>query len=101
MFQKKALERWDTKLANYKVTPRAICPIAKSLTKMCGPKAPSAILSSLGPIFYLTSKANLIADCLENRFRVHDLCECHHRRHVEAQVKALLATVDEDIHLNF
>jgi hypothetical protein len=31
----------------------------------------------------------------------HDMCDCDHWRHVEAQVKALLATVDEDILVNF
>jgi hypothetical protein len=36
-------------------------------------------------------------------FTAHDLCDCDcdHRRHVEAQVKAPLATVDEDIPINF
>jgi hypothetical protein len=42
-------------------------------------------------------KANII----ENQFRAHDLCDCDPRRHVEALVEALLATVDEDIPLNF
>jgi hypothetical protein len=29
------------------------------------------------------------------------LCDCDHRRHVEAQVEALLATAEEDISVNF
>jgi hypothetical protein len=29
------------------------------------------------------------------------MCDSDHRRHVEAQVEALLATVDEDIPVNF
>jgi hypothetical protein len=29
-----------------------------------------------GPVFYPIDKANIIADCLENRFRVQDLCDC-------------------------
>jgi hypothetical protein len=54
---------------------------------------------SHGPIsliFYPTDKVNTVADCLENQFRAHDLC-----RNVEAQFEALLATVDEDIFINF
>jgi hypothetical protein len=38
-----ALERWETRLANCEFTPQAIWPIAKSLSKRGGPKAPSAI----------------------------------------------------------
>jgi hypothetical protein len=49
-------------------------------------KAPSAIRSPLGPIFFPIHKANTIAD---------------RRQHVEAQVKALLATADEDTPDNF
>jgi hypothetical protein len=43
---------------------RTSCHIANSLTKRDGP---------LGPIFYPISKANIIADFLENQFRVHGL----------------------------
>jgi hypothetical protein len=67
------------------VTPQTIWPTAKSLTKRNGPKAPSAIYGPLGPILYPIDKANIIADCLETQFRAHDLCDCGHRRHVEAQ----------------
>jgi hypothetical protein len=42
MVWKRELERWETKLSNCKVTPQAIWPIAKSLTKRGGSKAPSA-----------------------------------------------------------
>jgi hypothetical protein len=38
MTQKKALERWETVLANTEVTPQAIWPIAKSLTSRDGPR---------------------------------------------------------------
>jgi hypothetical protein len=62
---------------------------------------PQAIHGPLGPIFYPIEKANIIADYLENQFRVNNLCDSDHRRHVEATVKALLATVDEDIPVNF
>jgi hypothetical protein len=72
MVWKRALDRWETKLANCKVTPQAMWPTGKYLTKRGGLKAPSAIHGPLGPIFYTTDKANIIADCLENQFRVHD-----------------------------
>jgi hypothetical protein len=41
--RKRALVRWETKLANCEVTPQAIWPVAESLSKMGRPKAPSAI----------------------------------------------------------
>jgi hypothetical protein len=85
--QKRALEIWETKLANCEITPQAIWPFAKSLSKRGGPKAPSAIHGPLGSIFYPINKANIITDCLENQFRVPDLCDCGHRWHVEAQVE--------------
>jgi hypothetical protein len=88
-------------LATCEVTPQAIWPVAKSLTKSGGPKASSAIHGPLGHIFYPIDKANIIADCLENQFTVHDLCDCDHRRRVEAKVEVLLATVDEDAPFNF
>jgi hypothetical protein len=101
MVQKRALKRWETKMAKCEVTLQAIWPIAKSLSKRGGPKAPSVILGLLGTIFYPTNKDNIIADCLENLFKAHDLCDCDHRPHVEAEVEPLLATVDEDIPINF
>jgi hypothetical protein len=62
--RKKALERWETKLANTEVTPPAIWPIAKSLTGRDGPRAPTVIHGPLGPKFQPAEKANAIADCL-------------------------------------
>jgi hypothetical protein len=99
MVRKRALEKWETKLTNCEVTPQAIWPIAESFLERGGPEAPSAIHGPLGPIFYPIDKANIVADCTENQFRAHDLCD--YRRHVEDQVEALLATVDEDIPHNF
>jgi hypothetical protein len=98
---KRSTRKMTEKLANCEVTPQAVWPIAKSLTEKDGPKAQSAIRSPLGPICFPSHKANVTADCLENQFRVHDLCDCDHRQHVEVQVEALLATVDEDIPVNF
>jgi hypothetical protein len=63
--------------------------------------ASSAIHSYLSPIFYRIHKANIIALCLENQFRAHDLWDCDHRLLVGAQAKTLLATVDEGIPVNF
>jgi hypothetical protein len=73
MVRKGALERWETKLTNCKVTPQAIWPFAKSLIKKGGSKAPSAIHGPLSRTFYPIDKANTITDCLENQFKVHDL----------------------------
>jgi hypothetical protein len=101
MVRKRALERWETKLANCEVTPQALWPIAKSLSKRGVPKTPSAINGPLGPIFYPVDKANIIADSSETQFKAHDLCDCDHRQYVETQVEALLATVDEDAHVKF
>jgi hypothetical protein len=38
-------------------------------------KTPPAIYGPLLPIFYPIDKANTIADCLENQFRAHDVCD--------------------------
>jgi hypothetical protein len=35
------------------------------------------------------------ADCLENQFTSHDLCDENHERRVETRVQALLASVDD------
>jgi hypothetical protein len=48
MTRKKALERWETKIYNTEVTPQAIWPIAKSLLKRDGPRAPTAIHGGSG-----------------------------------------------------
>jgi hypothetical protein len=99
--RKRALERWETNLANCEVTPQAIWPTAKSLTKRGEVKVPSAFHGPLGPISYPIDKANVIADCLENQFKAHDFCDGDNRRHLEAQAEALLATFDEDDPVNF
>jgi hypothetical protein len=43
------------------------------------------------------SFANEIADCLENQFTPHDLCDGNHERRVEASVQALLEAVDNKL----
>jgi hypothetical protein len=69
--RKRALERWETKMENCEVILQAIWPIAKSLTKRGGPKAPTAIHDYVGPVFYPNEKANLITNCLEDLFTPH------------------------------
>jgi hypothetical protein len=86
LVRKRTSERWETELVNCEVTPQTIFPIAKSLSNIGGPRASSAIHGLLDFIFYPLDEVNIIADCLENQFRAHDLCDCDHRRHVEAQV---------------
>jgi hypothetical protein len=75
MTRKKALEQWETKISNTEVTPQAIWPIAKSLLKRDGPRAKTAIPDTSGLKFHSSAKANAIADCLENQFTHHDLCD--------------------------
>jgi hypothetical protein len=101
MVLKKALERWETKLANCEVTPQAIRPIAKSLTKRGGLQAPSAIHGPLGSLFYPIDKAKAIADCLENQFTAHNFCDCDHRQKVKTTAKALLATIGDGTPVKF
>jgi hypothetical protein len=44
------------------------------------PKAPTAVHGPLGIIYHPNEKANVIADCLENQFTSHDLCDENHER---------------------
>jgi hypothetical protein len=62
--------------------------------KRDAPRAPTAIHGSSGLKFHPLEKANAIADCLENQFAPHDLCDYNHERWVEARVQALLETVE-------
>jgi hypothetical protein len=94
MNRKKALERWETKIGSTEVKHQAIWPIAKSLLKRDGPRAPTAIHGPSGIIIHPTQKANTFADCLENQFTHHDLCDGHNERRVEARVQALLEAVE-------
>jgi hypothetical protein len=77
--RRKALERRETEIANTEVTPQAIRPIAKSLTKRDGPKAPTAIRGPFGLTFHPFEEANAIADCLENQFTSHEICDENHK----------------------
>jgi hypothetical protein len=64
--RKRVLERWVIKTENCEVTPQAIWPIAKSVTKRGGPKTPTVIHGLLGPVYYPNEKANVIANYVEN-----------------------------------
>jgi hypothetical protein len=99
--RKRALERWETKIENCEVTPQAIRPIAKSLTKRGEPKATTAIHDPLCIVFYQNEKANVIANYLENLFTPHKVCDTDHERRVEARVQDLLTTVDENTPVKF
>jgi hypothetical protein len=96
MTLKKAHERWETKMSNSEITPQSIWPIAKSLLKRDGPRAPTAIHGPLGITFLTLDKANAIADCFENPFTPHDLCDKNHEWWVETRVQALLEAVDDN-----
>jgi hypothetical protein len=62
MTRRRALERWETKIAN-----------------------------TFGLTFHPLEKA---ADCLENQFTLHDLCDENHKRQVEARVQTLLEAIN-------
>jgi hypothetical protein len=96
MTRKKAFERRETKICNCEVTPQSIWPIAKSLLKRDGPRAPTAIHGRLGLKFFPLEKANAFADILEDQFTPHDLCDENHERRVKARVQALLEAVDNN-----
>jgi hypothetical protein len=96
MTRKKALELWETKLANTELKPPSILPIAKSFINRDGPRAPTAIHGPLGLNYHPVDNANAIADCLENQFTPHNLCEENHERQVEARVQALFEAVDSN-----
>jgi hypothetical protein len=78
MTRKKTLQQWETILENTVLTPQAIWPIAKSLTKKEGPRVPTPIHGILGLKYQPEDKANAIANCLENQDTSHDLCDENH-----------------------
>jgi hypothetical protein len=59
-----------------------------------GLKKPTAIHGTFGLIYYPLEKANAIADCLENQFTLHDLCDENHKRQVQATVRTLLEAIE-------
>jgi hypothetical protein len=61
--------------------------------KRDGPRVPIAIH---GLKFLPLEEASATADCLENQFTPHDVCNENHERRVEARVQALLKAVDNN-----
>jgi hypothetical protein len=100
MARKRALEWWETKIENCEITPHAIRPIAKSLTEWWT-KGTNCNSWFFRPAFYPSEKANVIANCLENLFTLHKLCDTDHERRVEARVQALLTSVEENPSVKF
>jgi hypothetical protein len=80
MTRRKELERWENRISNCEVKTRAIWPIANSLLKRNGPKAPAVIHGPSALEFLPPEKANATADCLENLFTTHDLGDERHER---------------------
>jgi hypothetical protein len=62
-------------------------------------KKPTAIHGPFGLTFHPLEKASAIADCLENQFTLHDLCDENYKHRVEARVQTLLETVEDNSHL--
>jgi hypothetical protein len=60
-----------------------------------GPKARTAVHGPLGITYHLNEKAKAVADCLENQFTSHNLCDVNRKRRVETRVQALLVSVDD------
>jgi hypothetical protein len=83
---------------NCEVIPQSTCiwPIEKSLLNRDRPRAPNAIHSPSGLTFLPLERANAIAECFENQFTQHDLCDENNERRVEARVQALLEAVDNN-----
>jgi hypothetical protein len=92
MTRKKARKRWDTGVENCEVTPQEIWPIGRALLNRDALKALTAIHGYSGLKFLPREKTNAIADCLENRFTHHDLCDDHHDRRVVTLVQEILET---------
>jgi hypothetical protein len=62
--------------------------------KRDGAKKPTAIHGPFGLTFHSLEKTNAIADCLENQFTLHDLCDENYKRQVEATVRTLLEAIE-------
>jgi hypothetical protein len=86
------------KLENTELTPQAMWPIVKYLTNRDGPRTPTAIHGLLGLKYHPEVKANAIADCLENQFAPHDLCDENHEQLLKTRVQALPDAADNNLH---
>jgi hypothetical protein len=92
MTSKKALEGWETTLANTETTPQAIWPIAKSLTNRDGP---TAIYGLLGLKYHSLDKSTPLLTVWKASLHriscVTKIMNCG----LEARVQALLQTADD------
>jgi len=82
----------QTKICNREVIRQAIWPTERPILNRDDARAPTAIHGSSGLKFLPIDEVNARADCLENRFTPHDLCDIQHERRVEANVQVLLGT---------
>jgi hypothetical protein len=62
--------------------------------KRDGRKAPTTVHGPLGITYHPNKEAKVIADCLENQFTSHDLCNETYGRQAETRVQALLPSED-------
>jgi hypothetical protein len=62
MTGEKALERWQTKIENAKVTSQSMWPVAKSLLNGVGPRTPTVNHDPSGFKFHPSEEANAITD---------------------------------------
>jgi hypothetical protein len=89
MTRRKAHERVKTKIGNWEATPQFIWPIAKFLTKLDGPRAPTVIHGPLDFIHHPLEKAN--ANNTAWKTGSHTMiCDETHARRVEARDQAVL-----------
>lgn len=70
----------------------------KSLLKRDGPKAPTAIHGPSGLKVDPFEKTNEVADCLENQYTHHGLCDENHGGRVKARDQDLIKAVDNSPH---
>jgi hypothetical protein len=71
------------------------CLLRNRLRKGIGLKVPTAVHGLLRITYHPNEEGNVIADCLENQFTSHDLCEENNELRVDSGVQALLASVDD------
>jgi hypothetical protein len=64
--------------------------------KRGGAKEPTAIHGPFSVTVHLLEKVNAIADCLENQFTPHDLCDEIHKRQMAVRVQTLLEPEDSN-----
>jgi hypothetical protein len=97
MIRRKEFDRWEFKVGNCEGTPQALLPIAESLIKRDGPKAPTTLHGFLGIKYRPKEKVNVIVDYLENQFASYDVCDENHERQAEeSRIQVLLASVDDN-----